>query len=71
MSITVRGMNFSNNPRNRGREERILNSIHDVEPPRPKSLKRFEIGNQIVFALNKKNAERKAKLYPDKEIIGG
>jgi len=54
------------------RIEKILSTIHsNVEPPRPNGLKRFEVGNQIVFALNKKNAERKAKLYPDKEIIGG
>lgn len=31
----------------------------------------MSIGNQTVWALNRKNAERKAKLYPDKEIIGG
>lgn len=68
MSITVRGMNgIEDSPR----ISRILNSTHDVEPPRPNGLKPFEIGNQTVWALNKKNAERKAKLYPGKEIISG
>ena len=66
MSITLHKMNGIE-----GRTERVLGTNYSlIEPPRPNGLKRFQIGDQIVFALNKKNAERKAKLYPDKEIIG-
>lgn len=67
MSVTVRGMKISDDTK----AARILNSNHDVTPPRPNGVKRFEIGNQTVYAFDQRNAERKAKLYPHLEIIGG
>ena len=67
MTITIRGMKNIDSPR----IGKILNSTHDVEAPRPNGLKKFEIGDQIVWALNKENAERKAKLYPDQKVISG
>lgn len=65
MSITLHNM--------KGLSEKIIRILRSepAESPRPNGVQRFEVGNQIVWALNKKNAERKAKLYPDKEIIGG
>lgn len=67
MSITLHRMKGIE-----GRTQRVLGINYSlIEAPRPNGLKRFEVGEQIVSALNKKNAERKAKLYPDKEIIGG
>lgn len=67
MSVTLHKM--------RNLNERITNVMSTfysrIEPPRPNGLKKFQIGDQTVWALNKQNAERKAKLYPDKEIIGG
>lgn len=54
------------------RVEAILDTYHaNIETPRPNGLKRFEIGEQTVWALNRKNAERKAKLYPTQSVIGG
>lgn len=41
----------------------------NADKPRPNGLQRFDIGDQVVYAVNKKNAERKAKLYPDKKYI--
>ena len=60
MSITLHKMkNLDASPRISG----ILSTHYSlIEPPRPNGVKRFEVGNQIVFALNRKNAERKAKL---------
>lgn len=50
----------------------IMNTFYSrIQAPRPNGLKRFEIGEQSVWALNKRNAERKAKLYPGQEVIGG
>jgi hypothetical protein len=67
MSITLYRMNGIER-----RTERVLSiNYSKIEAPRPNGLQRFQVGDQVVFALNKKNAERKAKLYPDKEIIGG
>jgi len=66
MSVTLHGM--------KNLSDRIIKILRTdfsaIEPPRPNGLKRFEVGEQIVWALNRKNAERKAKLYPQKEIIG-
>jgi hypothetical protein len=54
------------------RAETILSSQYsNIEAPRPNGLKRFEIGAQIVWALNEKNAIRKAKKYPHLSVIGG
>lgn len=66
MSVTLHGMkNLSD------RVIKILRTdFSAIESPRPNGLKRFEVGEQTVWALNRKNAERKAKLYPQKEIIG-
>ncbi len=66
MSVTLHRM------KNIGEKvQNILNTNWSmIEPPRPNGLKRFEVGDQTVWALNNKNAERKAKLYPHKEIIG-
>ncbi len=66
MSVTLHGMkNLSD------RVVKILRTdFSAIEPPRPSSMQRFEVGEQIVWALNRRNAERKAKLYPQKEIIG-
>lgn len=65
MSITLHNM--------KGLSEKMIALLRSepAEPPRPNGVQRFEVGNQTVWALNKKNAERKAKLYPEKEIIGG
>lgn len=65
--ITVHNMKVHKD----SREAHILKSTHQVEPPRPNGLQLFQVGEQQVWALNRKNAERKAKLYPDKDIIGG
>lgn len=67
MSITLHKMRGIE-----GKTEKILGTnFMLIEPPRPNGVKIFYIGKQVVWALNQKNAERKAKLYPDKEIIGG
>lgn len=68
MSVTLHKMKNLESPRISG----ILSTHYSlIEPPRPNGLKRFEVGNQVVWALNQKNAERKAKLYPNQEVIGG
>lgn len=55
----------------KSREGKILASTPVSEPPRALSLLMYHIGTQVIWALNPRNAERKAKLYPDQEIIGG
>lgn len=41
-----------------------INAGDSSNPHRPKGLKRFVIGDKEVWAINQKNAERKAKKCP-------
>lgn len=53
------------------KSEKVFLAGANVQPPRPNGLKKFEIGNQIVWAFNMKNAIRKSKLYPHLDVVGG
>lgn len=54
--INVTGMKIKDD----SKEARILNSVHEASAPRPNGLKEFNINGQIVWALNYRNAVRKA-----------